>query len=245
MRNIDTQLKDITELKDIGRRIQEQRKKLKMNQETLAKAIGCKREMISYYEQGSRDIKTETLAHLSKALNVSTDYLLGLSDVLSTDTELKGVCEYTGLSQQVVSMFNGELKTLDKKKELSVFLGSKYGKAFLKTIIDFRNSVDEYVSFRGELAASSDESFILQGQNQSEDKQLLLDILGVSDIEQVAKYEIVGYRMTKIIQKYFDERAEKLITPVMDYEFRKNAELLQSEQEINELLDGVNNGGDK
>ena len=86
---------------------------------------------------------------------------------------------------------------------------------------------------RGELAASSDEPFILQEQNQSEDKQLLLDILGVSDIEQVAKYEIVGYRMTKIIQKYFDERAEKLITPVMDYEFRKNAELLQNEQEFN------------
>ena len=104
MCNINTRLEDITDLKDIGRRIQEQRKKLKMNQATLATILCCKREMISYYEQGSRDIKTETLARLSKALNVSADYLLGLSNVKSTDTDLKGVCEYTGLSEKAVAV---------------------------------------------------------------------------------------------------------------------------------------------
>lgn len=205
----------------------------KITMTELAREIGVTRQAVSQYQDGSTQPNAETITNIANYFDVSTDYLLGLADNPTTDKDLNFVAEYTGLSQQIVSMLNGELKTLDKKKELSVFLGSKYGKVFLKTIIDFRNSVDEYVRLRGELAASSDEPFILQEQNQSEDKQLLLDILGVSDIEQVTKYEIVGYRMTKIIQKYFDERAEKLITPVMDYEFRKNAELLQNEQEFN------------
>ncbi len=226
-------------------RLRELLESRKITMTELAREIGVTRQAVSQYQDGSTQPNAETITNIANYFDVSADYLLGLADNPTTDKDLNFVAEYTGLSQQIVSMFNGELKTLDKKKELSVFLGSKYGKVFLKTIIDFRNSVDEYVRRRGELAASSDEPFILQEQNQSEDNQLLLDILGVSDIEQVAKYEIVGYRMTKIIQKYFDERAEKLITPVMDYELRKNVELLQSEQNFNEWLDGVNNGCDK
>lgn len=55
----------------------------------------------------------ETIAGMARFFNVSADYLLGLSDVTTVDTELQAVCEYTGLSEAVV-------KALHDRKTLSL-----------------------------------------------------------------------------------------------------------------------------
>ena len=44
-------------------------------------------------------MKIETLYKLAEYYNVSTDYLLGRTDVKTPDTELKTVCEVTNLSE--------------------------------------------------------------------------------------------------------------------------------------------------
>lgn len=97
-----------TDLKSIGERIKKARKSLNMTQDELAAKLYCKREVVSYYESGSRDIKTDTLVKLSKILNVSVDYLLGISKVSTTDTKLKEICEYTGLSENAVKNLRSE-----------------------------------------------------------------------------------------------------------------------------------------
>jgi transcriptional regulator with XRE-family HTH domain len=48
------------------------------------------------------DIKT--LAHIAKFFNVSSDYLLGLTDEPSNDKTVKDICEKTGLSERVVDL---------------------------------------------------------------------------------------------------------------------------------------------
>ena len=60
------------------------------------------RQTISQYMNGQSKPDTERLTLLCRALNVSADYLLGLSDIASPDTNLKGVCDYTGLSEAAV-----------------------------------------------------------------------------------------------------------------------------------------------
>lgn len=65
-------------LVDIGKRIKEQRKKNNLTQEELAAQLLVSREKVNYWETGSRDIKTGDLVALAKALNTTSDYLLGI-----------------------------------------------------------------------------------------------------------------------------------------------------------------------
>lgn len=61
---------------DMGKRIYERRKSLGMTQEELAEKIDVSTQTISYAEQGTKTLRSENLAKLSKALKTTTDYLL-------------------------------------------------------------------------------------------------------------------------------------------------------------------------
>lgn len=63
-------------------KIIEERKKLGLSQEELAEKIGVSQKSISKYECGTRRPTYETLTAMAKLFNVSTDYLLGTSDLL-------------------------------------------------------------------------------------------------------------------------------------------------------------------
>ena len=68
------------------------------NQTTLAKKISVKRQTVSLYMNGQSSPNTETLTDIANALDVSADYLLGLSVVPLVDEDLNAAHEYTGLS---------------------------------------------------------------------------------------------------------------------------------------------------
>lgn len=72
------------------------------NQTTLAKKIGVKRQTISLYMNGQSIPNTEILVDIANALDVSADYLLGLSDIPLTVPDLQAACSYTGLSMEAV-----------------------------------------------------------------------------------------------------------------------------------------------
>lgn len=63
-------------LKQIGKRIAERRKTLRLTQEALAEKADLTPQFISYAEAGKRAMRPENLLKLSQALDVSTDYLL-------------------------------------------------------------------------------------------------------------------------------------------------------------------------
>lgn len=63
-------------LQDIGNRITELRKRLRWTQEELAEKADLTPQFVSYAESGKRAMRPENLLKLSKALNVSADYLL-------------------------------------------------------------------------------------------------------------------------------------------------------------------------
>lgn len=49
-------------------------------QRELAEILNCSQQVYSNYELGQRDIPTDILIRLSKYYQVSTDYMLGLTD---------------------------------------------------------------------------------------------------------------------------------------------------------------------
>lgn len=62
-------------------RIKSLRKKRGLIQKILATELGITQQMLSKYEKDISTIKVDVLKNLAKYFNVTTDYLLGLSDV--------------------------------------------------------------------------------------------------------------------------------------------------------------------
>lgn len=63
-----------------GERLKFLREKEKMYQSELAEKLNLAPSSISMYERGDRDPDTSTLAKIAQIFNVTTDYLLGISD---------------------------------------------------------------------------------------------------------------------------------------------------------------------
>lgn len=87
----------------LGERLKSARVKAGQTQEDIAKLLRVQRQVISYFENGSRTPNIDDLIKLAEIFGTSTDYLLGLTDAQSTDLEVKYICDYTGLSEEAVS----------------------------------------------------------------------------------------------------------------------------------------------
>ena len=88
--------------KEIGERIKHLRISKKLTQDEVAHALNVKRETVTRWETGARDIKTEITLLLSKYFNVSADYLLGLTENTSTNISEIGISNKTGFSTSTV-----------------------------------------------------------------------------------------------------------------------------------------------
>jgi transcriptional regulator with XRE-family HTH domain len=65
----------------LGRRIRQRRRELDLTQSQLAEASGIPQFHISAIERGRiREIKSDTLRQLARALRISADWLLELDD---------------------------------------------------------------------------------------------------------------------------------------------------------------------
>lgn len=61
-------------------RLKELREDCDIKQETLAEYLHIKQNTYSQYENNQRQLPVEVLIKLAKYYNVSTDYILGLTD---------------------------------------------------------------------------------------------------------------------------------------------------------------------
>lgn len=64
-----------------SKRLKELRRKHSMTQEELAKKIGKTRSTVAGYETERKEPDFKTLIKLSRIFNISTDYLLGVTDI--------------------------------------------------------------------------------------------------------------------------------------------------------------------
>lgn len=63
-----------------GDRIALRRQQLRLSQEELANEIGSSQKQVSRYENGHNDPTSEVLVKFARALDTTTDWLLGLTD---------------------------------------------------------------------------------------------------------------------------------------------------------------------
>lgn len=83
-------------------RLRSIRESKNMNQSQFAAYLEYNQSKYNKWENGVNTPDFDSLCELSKKLHVSTDYLLGLSDVQTSDVEIKAICEKTGLTEASV-----------------------------------------------------------------------------------------------------------------------------------------------
>lgn len=83
-------------------RLTELREQTGKKRQEVADDLEISRASLEYYEKGKRKPDIEVLVNISNYYKVSTDFLLGLSDVPTTDKDLQFVCDYTGLDEKTV-----------------------------------------------------------------------------------------------------------------------------------------------
>lgn len=86
---------------NIGKTIEQLRKKKGITQAVLGKAVGVKRETINQWESNTRDLKTKATIKLAEYFHVSCDYILR-----GIDAEFTDVHAATGLSNDAINELN-------------------------------------------------------------------------------------------------------------------------------------------
>lgn len=83
--------------KYIGKRIQEIRIEKGLKQDYLAEKLKINRPNISKYETGETAIPLDILKEISKILNTSTDYLLGITNCKTPKSNYRALCDAIGI----------------------------------------------------------------------------------------------------------------------------------------------------
>lgn len=108
---------------EIGKIIQQLREEKNMLQADLAQALGVSRTTISNYENSYSYPDLTTLTNIAHYFHVSTDYLLGISEIRNVTTitnveETKVLKYYNRLDSENKDYINGEMIRLFRKQEL-------------------------------------------------------------------------------------------------------------------------------
>lgn len=91
-------------------RLKEIRIKKELTQEEFAKLLNISPSAISLYESGSREPSLATLVNIANVLDVSTDYLLGLSDSEKTVKVIISPDDKQEIVNKVLKILNAEEK---------------------------------------------------------------------------------------------------------------------------------------
>ena len=87
----------------IGKRIDYIRRKRGLSQTELGKAVGVTKKTIIEYEDKNK-VPLNKIKKLALALDVTTDYLLGVSDIETIDENMEIVHKTTGLSNNAIKV---------------------------------------------------------------------------------------------------------------------------------------------
>lgn len=118
-----------------------------ISKQTLSEQIGTSRQAISQYCDGSTIPNADKLTEIAKYFNVSLDYLSGLTDSRTTDTNVRSICDYTGLNEKAVKELHKYLELEKPCKKISEEL---YG----SELTDFCEYIPLYQKFFNHILSS-------------------------------------------------------------------------------------------
>ena len=106
----------------LGNRIKSRRQALNLSQSELSKQLSCTQAALSQYENGNREPSLNDLANIARCLKTSTDYLLGLTAIASTEGEIKIIGDYLGLTEESIEKLHRIFAQCESKTHESSIL---------------------------------------------------------------------------------------------------------------------------
>lgn len=178
-------------------------------QKELAAHLGVQDNTISYFCSGKRVPNAEQIIEISKFLGVSSDYILGLTNNITTDKDLDDISKYTGLNEMALKY----IKVIEKEgyiDSLNVLLTS-YNIVSLIENIDNTFKVIDYFSNDTNIINDVFNEFIEDITNNlfmkvtlSNQQNILMHLYSVCQLRYKDKADYYHYKC----QKAFDEAVQ-------------------------------------
>lgn len=115
-----------------------------ISMQTLSSEIGVSRQAISQYCDGSTVPNADKLLKIAEYFNVSLDYLVGRTDVFTTDKDIQYICKYTGLNENTVKTLNN---SLDQKNVFASTEWNDWGDDYIYNFSEMVNLMFSDYSF--------------------------------------------------------------------------------------------------
>lgn len=177
-------------------RIRSLREEKKESHATLGQAVGVSEQTLKNYEQAAihggqttgqdrvtkiAGMSINTLFQLADHFDVSTDYLLGRTDIKATDTDLREVCQLTKLSETTVNALIGETQFLPDGQApfFHAFIDE-----FYKIITEnelYSTEIQSYLNQAAYLKIHRNNSGIIPGLQLSSDQAYKLYLMAVNE----------------------------------------------------------------
>lgn len=114
----------------------------------LADSIGATRQSIGQWKDGKTQPNATMIKKIAEYFNVSSDYLLGLSDVATRNETIQGINAAIGLSSRAITMLMAEkaLNESDIADFISFLVESEKLQVLISSILcgNFYANTDEY-----------------------------------------------------------------------------------------------------
>lgn len=192
-----------------AKRLKELRLCKDLSLKKLASDLGVTAQSLSLYETGQRAINIDLLKKIAEYFNVSSDYLLGLSDAATNDADLKAVCDYTGLSEDAVRELNFTVDSISQPEALDLE-ESEHVTELLKTLSWLISERHIYeIIYHLLMINVYSENYLIGYKHKHMRSNELDDLLDLQEREKDIDFE--RYQLNKYIEKlsnYFDQREQ-------------------------------------
>ena len=121
------------------------------SQKELAQETNIKESSISDYRNGNSEPKITSVNSIAKSLGVSVDYLLGNTDVKSTDMKIREICRVTGLNEQSLAVLMSYTKPKNKKTQYLSILNLLFASGMIDEFLELIDSNIQYLQIYNNL----------------------------------------------------------------------------------------------
>lgn len=208
----------------VGKRINTLLAKKDKKQKELAAYLQVQDNTISYFVSGRRIPNTEQIIKISDFFGVSADYLLGRTNIQTTNENLQFVCNYTGLNEDSVKTLSGHVYDIRTTDILNLLLSEEKYFDFYLFCKNLRNYRKQYDSLTGLKEAAVKCTFNASNKHNSltQARQLIDKVNEEND-----KKDLSEYRLIKDFKSFLDEYCKT--------EFEKYAEISLEYQKARQI----------